>query len=75
MAEQLTSLPIQKNLISDTQALAKELDIPWSRLVSLALTDFVRRYRGKKQLVEAINTAYADAPDEQEAKAQTSSTS
>lgn len=66
MADQLNSLPIQKSLIDDTQALAEELDISWSRLVALALSDFVRRHQGRKQLVDKINAAYADAPDDEE---------
>ncbi len=70
MADQLTNLPIQKSLISDTQALAEELDISWSRLLTLALSDFIRRYRGRKQLMSQIDAAYADAPDDDEVELQ-----
>lgn len=66
MAEQSIKLPIQESLVNDTKSLAKELNISWSHLVSLALKDFIRRYRGRKQLVANINAAYADEPDADE---------
>ena len=65
---QSTSLSIKEALISDTQALAEELDMPWSRLVTLALEEFVRRHRGKKGLTDRINAAYAGLPDKEEAE-------
>lgn len=68
MTEQATSLSIKETLISDTKALAKELDMPWSGLVTLALEEFVRRHRGKKSLTDEINAAYAGPPDKEEAE-------
>ncbi|MEM6433100.1 MAG: hypothetical protein AAF773_04460 [Cyanobacteria bacterium P01_D01_bin.115] len=60
MADQPANLPIQDSLINDTQALAKELNISWSRLITFALRDFIRRYRGQQDLVSQINAAYED---------------
>ncbi len=60
MSDPSPDLPVQVSLLRDTQALAKELNISWSRLVTLALKDFIRRYRGRKQLVDRINAAYVD---------------
>ena len=65
---QSTSLSIKETLISDTQALAEELDMPWSRLVTLALEEFIRRHRGEKSLTDRIDVAYAGPPDEEEAE-------
>lgn len=68
MADQPTGLPIQESLINDSQTLAQELQISWSRLVTLALQDFIRRYRKRPDLVAEINAAYADDLDEDETR-------
>ena len=66
MADQPANLPIQDSLINDTQALAKELNISWSRLITFALRDFIRRYQGQQDLVSQINAAYEnDSADEE----------
>lgn len=62
------SLSIEKSLISDTQALAEELDMPWSQLVALALEEFVLRNQGKKSLTDKINEAYSGPLDDNEAE-------
>jgi hypothetical protein len=59
MTDTSGEIPIQPELIADTQSLAKELDISWSRLITLALKDFIRRYRGRKGLVDQLNAAYS----------------
>jgi hypothetical protein len=68
MADQPTGLPIQESLINESQTLAQELQISWGRLVTLALQDFIRRYRKRPDLVAEINAAYADDLDEDEAR-------
>ena len=67
MTESSTSLPIQTELIDDTQSLAKELGVSWSQLVALALQEFVQRYRQQQNLVERINAVCADKLEPQEA--------
>lgn len=66
MTDLSASLPIQTELIDDTQALAKELGISWSQLVNLALQEFIYRYREQLDLLERINAAYSDAPEPEE---------
>ena len=66
MANKPNSLPIQKSLLHDSQALAKELNISWSRLITLALRDYIRRYQGRQDPVAQINADYADDLDEDE---------
>jgi len=68
MADQPTGLPIQESLVSKSQTLARELQISWGRLVTLALQDFIRRYRKRPDLVAEINAAYADDLDEDETR-------
>ena len=67
MSDPATDLPIKRTLIEDSRALAQELNISWSQLLALALRDFIRKYRGRGQLLEQINAAYTDSLDEDEA--------
>lgn len=66
MAEPSGEISIKPDLVADTQALAKELDISWSRLITLALKDFIRRHRGRQGLIDQINAAYTDGSDNEE---------
>ena len=67
MTEPSASLPIQTELIDYTQSLAKELGVSWSQLLTLALQQFIQRYRKQQNLVERINAAYADESEPEEA--------
>jgi len=62
MAEIKTSISIDQDLFEEADALAKEIGISCSRVVALALADFMRRTRNKK-LQAQINAAYAGAFD------------
>ena len=66
MTDQPVELPVPTNLLKDTQSLAKELNISWQKLLTIALNDFMRKYRHKEQLVDQLNTAYADDLDSEE---------
>jgi hypothetical protein len=57
-----TAISIDDTLLEETVNLAQELDIPKSQVVSMALEDFIGRYRNK-QLLAQLNDAYSDAPD------------
>ena len=67
MTEPSARLPIQGELIDDTQLLAQELGVSWAQLLTLALQEFTQRYRRQKNLVERINAAYAEEPEPEEA--------
>ena len=43
------------------------MNISPSQLAAIALEEFIDRYQ-RRQMLEQINTAYADAPDEDEQK-------
>jgi len=60
-----TAISIQKNLFQKADEIAKELKISRSRLFVLAVEEFIRRYQNK-HLLEEINLAYSDGPDEKE---------
>jgi metal-responsive CopG/Arc/MetJ family transcriptional regulator len=66
MAKVKTAISIDGSLLEETAHIAEELDIPRSQVVSLALEEYIQRYRNK-QLLDQINEAYADAPDKDEA--------
>jgi len=65
MASIKTAISIQKPLFEQVDALARELQISRSRLFVLAVEDFIQRYQNQK-LLEAINAAYDDLPDQEE---------
>ncbi len=60
-----TAISIDDGLLEETGHIAQELDIPRSKLVSLALEEYIRRYRNK-QLFDQINDAYSDPLDSDE---------
>jgi metal-responsive CopG/Arc/MetJ family transcriptional regulator len=60
-----TAISIDHDLLEETGNIAQELAIPRSQFVSLALEDYIRRYKNK-QLLAQINAAYADQLDADE---------
>lgn len=65
MAAVKTAISLQKTLYERMDALAREMKVSRSHLLSLALEDFLRRHQNR-QLQEQINAAYADVPDASE---------
>jgi metal-responsive CopG/Arc/MetJ family transcriptional regulator len=61
-----TAISIEKPLFEQVDNLARELKISRSRIFTLAATEFIERHKNQK-LLEAINAAYDDFPDEKEA--------
>ncbi|MCL1467826.1 hypothetical protein [Argonema galeatum] len=65
MANVKTAISLPESLFKQAEAVAEELKVSRSRLMALALEEFIRR-RQNLQLLEKINAAYADPPDEEE---------
>ena len=65
MANVKTAISLQKSLFEQVEALADEMKISRSRVFTLAVEDFVRRHQ--RRLLERINAAYEDTPDQAEA--------
>jgi metal-responsive CopG/Arc/MetJ family transcriptional regulator len=59
-----TAISLQKPLFEQVESLARELNVPRSRLFVMALENFLRDYRDK-QLFDQINRAYADTPPDE----------
>lgn len=57
-----THFHLSKSLLDQVEAVAREMKISRSRLVTMALEDFLRRYQNRR-LLEQINQAYEDGPD------------
>ncbi len=63
MAHVKTALSIEKSLFDRVELLAHSMKIPRSRIMSLALKDYLDRLEQDK-LLERINDACDDMPDE-----------
>ena len=60
-----TAISIDDVLFEKANELASELSLSRSGFIALAVREFIERYENQRML-EAINGAYADAPDEDE---------
>jgi len=60
-----TAISIEKPLFEEVDELAQELNTSRSRIFSLAAQEFIERHKNRK-LLEVINRAYEDIPDEKD---------
>jgi predicted transcriptional regulator len=60
-----TAVSLQEDLYEKAEKLAVEMRIPRSRLYSLALEDYIERYRRQKLLAQ-INAAHSEGLDDEE---------
>ncbi len=63
----MENVKVTRPLAKKVEATAKQMQISNDRLVSLALEDFFERQQNKN-LLEAINEVYRDAPTTEEKK-------
>ena len=60
-----TNAPVNPSLLDRLNAMASEMNISQIKLLTLAVEEFLERQETRK-LVESINQAYADGPDEED---------
>ena len=60
-----TTISLEAPLFEKAESLAQEMKISRSRLIALALEDFVQRYQNER-LLEQLDAAYADGLDAEE---------
>lgn len=60
-----TAISIDKHLFEQINNLAHEMNTSRSRVFSLAAKEFIERHKNQ-ELLDAINSAYDDVPDEKE---------
>ena len=60
-----TAVAVEENLFERIEALSHTLAISPSRLFVLAVQEFIAKYENH-QLLQAINAAYDDLPEQQE---------
>lgn len=60
-----TAISLPESLFEQAEAVAGEMNVSRSRLIALALGEFICRHQNR-QLLEKINAAYEEPPDEQE---------
>ena len=64
-----TAISIETPLLEEADRTAKKLGLSRSRLVSLALTDYLRQRRNR-EIVEQLNQVYGDRAAERPSAAQ-----
>lgn len=62
MATVKTAISMQEPLFEEINRLAKELQMPRSKLIALAVEEFINR-RENRRILAALNEVYADAPN------------
>ncbi|MFB2919248.1 MULTISPECIES: hypothetical protein [Aerosakkonema] len=65
MSNVKTAISLPESLFEEAEAIAEELKVSRSRLIALALEEFICRHQNR-QLLAKINAAYDDSPDEEE---------
>lgn len=60
-----TAISIREDLFAEVEQLAKELGVSRSQVFAMALEEFIVR-RQNRQLLDALNRAYADEPTDEE---------
>ena len=60
-----TAISLPEALFEEALAVASEMKVSRSKLMAIALEEFLKRHQNK-QLLEKINAAYADFPNEEE---------
>jgi metal-responsive CopG/Arc/MetJ family transcriptional regulator len=65
MANVKTAISLQESLFEQAESMAREMSISRSRLFTLALEEFIRRYHNRR-LLEQINAAHEGEPDPEE---------
>lgn len=63
MAQIKTAVSLDKSLYEQIDILARKMKVSRSRLFAMALDDFLKRHENE-QLLEDINRAYRDKPDQ-----------
>ena len=61
MATVKTAISLQESLFEQAEALATQMNVSRSRLIAIALEEFIRRHQNR-QILEKINAAYAEMP-------------
>ena len=65
MANVKTAISLPESLFEQAETLAVQMKLSRSRLMALALEEFIHRHQNR-QLLDNINAAYSDAPTQEE---------
>ena len=66
MASMRTTVSIQKSLFDQVDAIAHDMELSSDFVLERAVGEFVQRYNYNMELLNKINTAYTDLPDQEE---------
>ena len=67
MANIKTAISLHESLFKQAESMAHEMKLSRSRLVATALEEFIKRHQNR-QLLDSINEAYREGPDDSERK-------
>ena len=65
MATVKTAISLQESLFEQAEILADRMNVSRSRLIAIALEEFIRRHQNR-QLLQQINAAYEEIPQAEE---------
>ncbi|MBI4748314.1 MAG: ChpI protein [Acidobacteria bacterium] len=60
-----TAVSISKTLLNATDEAARDLKLPRSQVVALALEEFLQKHRNQQLLIQ-LNAAYGDDPSDED---------
>ncbi|HRW09599.1 MAG TPA: hypothetical protein P5121_31075 [Caldilineaceae bacterium] len=60
-----TAISLDDNLFAQVEDLVQELDMSRSRVIALAIQEFIKR-REKQKILEKLNEVYKDGPTDDE---------
>lgn len=66
MASAKTTVAIQRSLYETLKAIAQDLELSNSIILELAIEQFVQKHQNNQELLQKINAAYDDLPDNEE---------
>lgn len=64
-----TAISLDHSLFEEADRTAREMRVPRSRIISLALEEFLRKRRAQ-QITDRLNRVYANGPTEEEKRVQ-----
>jgi len=66
MASAKTMISIRKSLYDMLSVIARDLELSSTLILELAVEEFVQKYQNNKELLQMINAAYHDLPDQED---------
>ena len=66
MASAKATVSIQRSLYETLKTIAHDMELPSNIILELAIEQFVQKHQTNQELLQKINAAYDDLPDNEE---------